>query len=151
MTKSENSRKTPWRERLRKLTAPRGLLALLLVAAAALCFLPPRLADPARNAWSTLLRPAQAITGTAVDFARDKLERLRAAMADADRLAEAERQVAELGQQNRRLESALDAGRLEHSNPNEDTQSGSPTDPLLHSQTLVARVLGNVAQTSARA
>ena len=150
MTKSDNARKTPWRDRLRKLTTPRGSLGVLLVAATALYFLPSRLTEPARNAWSILLRPAQAITGTAVDFARDKLARLRAGLADADRLAEAERQVAELQQQNRRLESALDAARIKQSDSAADGSSGSATEPLLHSEALSARVLGNAAQTFLR-
>src|SRR5271154_828014 len=111
MTKSETTRKTRWRDRLRKLTSPRGLLALLLATAAALYFMPTRFTNPARNAWSALLRPAQEITGTAGEFARDKLARLRAGMADADRLVDAERKVAELQEQNRRLESILDAAR----------------------------------------
>ena len=96
MTISDEARNRPWRQRLRWLSTPSGLLAGMLVLAGSFHLAPARLTDPLRDAWMTLLRPAEAITDEAVQSSRDRLAWLNAAMADGERVAEAERQVREL-------------------------------------------------------
>ena len=150
MTISDDGRAGPWSNRARWLLTPTGSLAVLLIAAAALRFTPARITDPLRDGWMTLLRPAVAVTDDAVDFSRDRVKWLEAALADGRRAAEAERQVTELKQQNDRLATALDAAHLTHAQSDSNAAGASPTEPLLASQAIAARVLGHAAQTFMR-
>jgi hypothetical protein len=137
-------------EWLRQLMAPRGLLAMLLVAAAAAHFMPERIVDPLRGAWSALLRPAQIVTTSAVDFTRDRWARLQAGWADRKRLVESEQEIVELREQNRRLAAAVAAARVGELESARCGSSGSPTEPLLRAEAVDVRVLGQTAQTFLR-
>jgi rod shape-determining protein MreC len=137
-------------ERLRWLMAPRGLLGILLVAAAAAHFMPERFVDPLRGAWSALLQPAQIVTTSAMYFTRDRWARLQASWADGERVAENEQEIVELRDQNRRLAAALSTARLGESDLAERASIGGPTVPLLRAEAVDARVLGQTAQTFLR-
>jgi cell shape-determining protein MreC len=150
MTISDDVRARPWSNRARWLLTPTGALAVLLIAAAALRCIPARITDPMRDAWMTLLRPAAAVTNDVIEFSQGRVLWLQAALADGQRAAEAERQVADLKEQNDRLAMALDASRLTHAQSESIAASASPTQPLLESQAIAARVLGHAAQTFLR-
>src|SRR6266699_6331214 len=109
MTISDEGRARSSRNRGGWLRTPTGALILLLIAAAALWAIPARVTDPVRDAWMMLLRPAVAVADDAVEFSRDHLAWLQAALADGERAAEVELQLTELKKQNDRLVFALDA------------------------------------------
>ncbi|HEV2973097.1 MAG TPA: rod shape-determining protein MreC [Pirellulales bacterium] len=147
---SEHSPKPKWRDGLSRLTSLPGMLAILLAAAAVLYLLPARLTEPARNAWSACLQPAQSIAAGAIEFSGDKLACLRIDFDDATRLAEAERKLQEFEERNRRLEATLNAARVLAADPSARGEAGSPTEPLLRTEAITARVLGHAAQTFLR-
>ncbi|HEV3415926.1 MAG TPA: rod shape-determining protein MreC [Pirellulales bacterium] len=147
---SEQSPRPTWRDWLRRITSPPGLLAISLGTAAMLYFLPARLTEPARNAWAACLQPAQSITAGVVGFSSDKLAWLHTGFEDRIRLATAEQNLAELQERNRRLEAALDAARVLAADSSASAVTGSPTEPLLRSDAIAARVLGHAAQTFLR-
>jgi hypothetical protein len=126
------------------------LLGILLVAAAAARLMPERIVDPLRGAWSALLRPAQIVTTSAVDFTRDRWARLQVGWADGERVAENEQEIVELREQNRRFAAALSTARLDESDLAERVSIGGPTEPLLRAEAVEARVLGQTAQTFLR-
>ena len=137
-------------ERLRWLTTPRGLLTVLLVAAAGMHLMPERIVDPLRGAWSALLRPAQIVTTSAMDFTRDRWARVQASWADGERLVESEQEIVELREQNRRLTAAVAAARVGELDAAEGGSTGAPSEPLLHAEAVDVRVLGQTAQTFLR-
>jgi rod shape-determining protein MreC len=134
-------------DRLRRLTTPRGLLAALLVTAAGAHFMPDRIVDPLRGAWSALLRPAQIVTTSAMDFTHDRWTRVQAGWADGEHMAECQQEIDELREQNRRLTATVSAARVGEADSAERGSTGAPTEPLLHAEAVDVRVLGQTAQT----
>jgi cell shape-determining protein MreC len=139
MTESENG-KMNWR---RRLTAPGAWLATLLAVAGGLMAAPARYADQLRGHWQALLAPAQRAADDALAFSREHVARLQAALANADELAMAEKQVKSLTSQNEQLTAQLNAARLV---PLASGDSPAAA-PLLMIDKLPARVLGHTAQT----
>src|SRR5260221_1767983 len=117
-------------ERLGRLTAPSGLLTMLLVAAAAVHFMPERIVDPLRGAWSALLRPAQIVAISALDFTRDRWARLQPRWADGERMAEIHEEIVDLREQNRRLPAAVAAAPVGGTDLADRRSTGAPTEPL---------------------
>lgn len=143
---AKRSRTTIWR----RLASPRGRLASALIAAAVLFALPERLVEPLRCRWRSLLRPAQVVASDAVEFARNQWNRMQASWADGRRLMENERQIGTLRDENRRLAQALTAAQLSHDEARDSRSLASPSEPLLRTEAVEARVLGQTAQTFLR-
>jgi cell shape-determining protein MreC len=150
MTVSDEQHPGPRRGWAAWLRTPLGGAALLLVAAAVLHSMPARFTDPVRDAWMTFLRPTVAIADGAIDFTRDRVAWLQAALADGRRAAEAEQQAIELKARNDRLAAALDAARRFPVHTDAGMQSASSTAPLLQTNAVAARVLGQTAQSFLR-
>jgi len=136
------------RRAMGKLRAPRGALAIVLLAAVALAFAPPALVEPLRQGWLTALRPGQSAVNKIVDSGRGALAWLRGAVASAEQLDEAQRAAALLTEQNRQLQAEL---QLIRSDATTLTPAPALPDPLLLSGTVPARVLGRQAQSYLRA
>jgi len=133
-----------------RLASPRGRLVVVLAGAVMLYVFPERLVEPIRAAWTSLLRPAQIATTGTLDFARSRWNRLQASWAAGERLAESEREIETVRDENRRLEEALKAAAVNRDDSREPANGAAPSEPLLRVDAVEARVLGRSAETFLR-
>ena len=145
-SRTDSTGRSAWTNWRLRLTAPRAL-AIVLVAAVALAFAPPRLVEPVRQGWQTALRPGQRVVNRAVDLGQGAIAWARGATASAEQLAEAQRQATQLTEQNRQLEAELE---LIRSDATTLSPASALPDPLLLGDTVPARVLGRQAQSYLR-
>jgi hypothetical protein len=134
-----------------RLISPSMVLAAILAAALALGFTPRGATQPLRDAWREALRPGLLALGGTADWIGNRWAEFRCG---DSKLPEAERIIAALNEQLRKLQMQLLLARSEcvHDESVEQSdQAHSSSDPanpppLLISQTVSARVLGRQAQ-----
>lgn len=130
-----------------KCLSPLGSLCAAILTAVVLALLPARWTDPWRAAAATALRPGQDVAVLVRHHAAQTTARVKVHFQTADRLAEAEEELARLTQENRRLAEALAAA--EGDSPifaARKSGQSSDDDRLLTTQGVVAHVLGRQAR-----
>jgi len=127
-----------------KLTTPGATLGMGLAVALMLTFLPGRYTVPIRDAAAKLFSPGQrAAAGLRQRVGRATV-RVKSHFQGAARLAETQRELTRLRQENRLLAAELRAARVQPSTPSADTTDNH--DQLLRTRSLPARVLGRQAR-----
>lgn len=127
-----------WDQR-RPQPAPRVLVGGLIVAAV-LMLLPARLSDAIKDLTLRLLQPAQSGMRAIREQCQGGYRRIAAIAQSAGQMAELQQQLQALQQQNQQLSDALAAAGAQDAIARAD---GQP--PLLHVDTIEARVLGQTA------
>ncbi len=153
MTPSEPN--TDWR---RRLAAPSTSLVAILMLSAGLMAIPDGWTERLRDPWETVLAPAQQTARDSWEFARANFARVQTGLVNADDVAAARRQAADLAAQNRQLVAQVQALRLhggeaanDHALRTAAANTSESAAPLLNVETISARVLGESAQNFLRA
>jgi len=123
------------------LKSPAGALGLALLLAVAMAVAPARWTDPLRSATRRALQPGQRAAATLRGHGERSVARVKSHFHTATELDEAERELEQLREENRRLAAELEAARAQPADGDSDQ-----SERLLHGRCVSARVLGRQAR-----
>ncbi|NQU24803.1 MAG: hypothetical protein HQ567_26265 [Candidatus Nealsonbacteria bacterium] len=126
---------------VRVLKSPAGSLGLALLLAFTLALVPSRWTDPLRSVTRRALQPGQQAAAGLRGHGERSVARVKSHFRSAGQLDEAQRELAQLREENRRLAAELDAARAQSADADRD-----PSEQLLHGRCISARVLGRQAR-----